>query len=207
MSGRNYVVPIDFAGQRWVKIPHGEVAWRLRDWDWRGDTARFFEYARVRTFAIGICRLSARSRCHIRVDCVRALREIDRPLANPILRMGGRTLSVRGTIPAGHHFIIAPDLRGVVYDRDWRRTTSLTVTSTGPQRVDRRQAFACDAASAVWLEIGLLASERSVSLERAIDKRGWASWSKARSPLPIAKVSWTSPSQPVPSVSNPVNLP
>ena len=53
ISGRDYVVPIDFVGPRDVEIPNGEVAWSSAAWGWRMST-KHANYASQRQFPPGI---------------------------------------------------------------------------------------------------------------------------------------------------------
>jgi len=49
---RDYAVPIDFTGRRWVEIPSGEVAWYQACWGWRMDT-KHCDYATIAEVRLG----------------------------------------------------------------------------------------------------------------------------------------------------------
>ena len=152
---RDYVVPIDFTGRRWIEIPNGEVAWRLGSWGWRSDTEKSFRYDQVRAISIGIGFLPAHSTCRVQVEGLRALREIETALVDPTFTVGGQTVQLRGTIPAGHHFIIAAQGPCATFDPNWNPGPSLPRTGElhGPALIP---SFSFQTPSpSVWLEIGL----------------------------------------------------
>ena len=53
LGNRDYVVPIDFAGRRYVEIPNGEVTWASSSWGWRMET-KSNDYSQVRRANIGV---------------------------------------------------------------------------------------------------------------------------------------------------------
>ncbi len=53
-TARDYTIPVNFTGRRWVEIPTGEQAWRIRDWGWTLATRKTMDYQYVNAVSIGL---------------------------------------------------------------------------------------------------------------------------------------------------------
>jgi len=164
---RDYVVPIDFTGRRWIEIPCGEVAWRLRRWGWRSETGKFFRYDNVRSIAIGVGHVPAKTSCRVQVEGIRALAEVPATLVNPRLEVGGRNVTLSGTIPAGWHFIIRPDLSAATFDPNWKRGPVLEAKVSVQPTAEQTTVFSCRSSSShsPWLEIGVQIQGNELSIQ------------------------------------------
>ncbi|MCX7417863.1 MAG: hypothetical protein NTY25_15495 [Planctomycetia bacterium] len=152
---RDYVVPIDFTGRRWVEIPNGEVAWRLRDWGFRHGSEKSFRYDKVREISIGLGYLPAHANCHVQVEGLRALRESEPAIVDPVFSVNGISVKIRGSIPSGHHFILPSKGPCLTFDPNWKPGPTLACTGElhGPSR---HAAFSFQASEpSVWLEAGV----------------------------------------------------
>ena len=67
ISGRDYVVPVDFTGTREIEIPNGEVAWAFGGWGWRMDT-KHADYAHQHACHIGFGHLPAKTKPWLEVQ-------------------------------------------------------------------------------------------------------------------------------------------
>ncbi|MEI8341220.1 MAG: hypothetical protein WCH43_06745 [Verrucomicrobiota bacterium] len=134
---RDYVVPIDFIGRRYVEIPNGEVSWASGIWGWRMGT-KSNNYAKPGQIKIGFGQLPSRSSASVKVEQLTALGEISAPLVNPMVRVGSGQIRVQGTVPTGCFLEYDGGNEAVVYDEDWRRRAALPVRAenalapTGP---------------------------------------------------------------------------
>ena len=126
LGRRDYVVPIDFSGRRYVEIPNGEVSWASGAWGWRMET-KSTDYAKVRRVQIGFGQLPAGGKAEVRVEQLTALGEIPVPLQNPVIHLGAGQLRVLGTVANGDFLQYAGGDKAIVYDENWRRRTELSV--------------------------------------------------------------------------------
>ena len=61
LGSRDYLLPIDFEGRRYVEIPNGEVSWASSAWGWRMET-KSSDYSRVHRVKIGFGELPSHKR-------------------------------------------------------------------------------------------------------------------------------------------------
>ena len=126
LGHRDYVVPIDFAGRRYVEIPNGEVSWASSAWGWRMET-KSTDYAKVRRVKIGFGELPTRKQTTIQVEQLTALGEISVALENPVVQVGAGQLRVRGGVPSGHFLQYTGGDKAIVFDENWRRQAEIAV--------------------------------------------------------------------------------
>ncbi len=126
LGSRDYVVPIDFTGRRYVEISNGEVSWASSAWGWRMET-KSTDYAKVHRVKIGFGELPPRSQATVKVEQLTALGEIHVALENPVVRVGAGQLRVRGTIPRGHFLQYTGGDKAVLYDENWHRLAEFSV--------------------------------------------------------------------------------
>jgi hypothetical protein len=127
ISGRDYVVPIDFTGPRDVEIPNGEVAWSSAAWGWRMGS-KHANYARQRSCRLGFGHLPPKTKASVRVENLAALAEIPARLENPVIRVGAGTLTVRGVVASGQYLCYKGGDSAAVCDENWNRLRDLPVT-------------------------------------------------------------------------------
>jgi hypothetical protein len=150
---RDYVIPLDFTGQRDVVIPHGEVAWARADWGWRMET-KHNDYGNVRRVKVGLPQMARAGTSTATVTNLRALAEIARPLVDPVVRVGERVLRLRGTVPSGH-YLKYENGRAWVFDPDWRARGELAVAGTlvAPAGAARYRVEDAGEGAVPWLEL------------------------------------------------------
>jgi hypothetical protein len=120
IPGRDYVLPIDFTGPRDVEIPNGEVAWADGRWGWRMETKRA-DYAHVGWCRLGYGFLPAGKKASVRIEGLQALGEVPAALANPVIRTGTGTLTVKGSVASGQYLQYEGGATAAVYDENWNR--------------------------------------------------------------------------------------
>jgi hypothetical protein len=155
---RDYVIPVDFEGVRYVEIPCGEVSWARADWGWRMGT-KTMDYAKVAQCRIGLGMVPAQSSALVRVRRLAALAERHVLLANPRIRVGEGSLRVDGSITTGNYLVYSGGDTVAVYDPNWHHLDQLHVSAgsfvaqKGPNNVLIERS---DRDSMPWLECQFL---------------------------------------------------
>ena len=120
LARRDYVVPIDFSGRRYVEIPNGEVSWASSDWGWRMET-KSADYSKVRTVEIGFGQLPPGRKATVKVEQLTALGEIPVTLKNPVVQIGSGQLRVQGAIGSGQFLQYTSGDHATLYDENWHQ--------------------------------------------------------------------------------------
>jgi len=154
ISGRDYVVPIDFVGPRDVEIPNGEVAWSMAAWGWRMSTKRT-DYAQQREFRLGIGYLPPGTKASVHVEGLAALAEVPARLENPVVHVGAGALTVHGQIESGQYLQFEGGDSAAVFDENWNKLGDLRVTRTGYSMPSGFSPISIHSASKAspWLEV------------------------------------------------------
>ena len=126
LSGRDYVVRVDFTGPRDIVIPNGEVAWASGDWGWRMDTKRV-DYAHQQGCRMGFVRLPAQAKASVLVENLTALGELPTALDHPVIHTGAGSLTVDGTVASGHYLQYTGGPTAGVFDENWHKLADLPV--------------------------------------------------------------------------------
>ncbi|MEI6193138.1 MAG: hypothetical protein WCS42_02290 [Verrucomicrobiota bacterium] len=126
LARRDYVVPIDFSGRRYVEIPNGEVSWASSDWGWRMET-KSADYSKVRTVQIGFGQLPPGGNANVKVEQLTALGEIPVTLRNPVVHIGSGQLRVQGDVGSGQFLQYTGGDKATLYDANWHQLGELPV--------------------------------------------------------------------------------
>lgn len=126
IPGRDYVVPVNFKGRRYIEIPNGEAAWANGFWGWRMGSKRT-DYERVNTLKLGFGHIPKQTNARIKVEGLKALKEIDTELVNPVIHTGKGTLEVSGNIASGQYLEYKCGDKVTVYDENWNKVKELPV--------------------------------------------------------------------------------
>ena len=157
--GRDYAVPIDFTGRRYVEIPHGEAAYALTKWGWRFGTSKGVDYSKVGGLALGFGYLPPGSEANIKITGLKALKEIPVTLVDPMVVTAQGTLTVKGQVPADHYLEYQGGATATVYDANWNKVAEL------PAQADKFTIVSGASAVTIktgqpgplpWLEVQLL---------------------------------------------------
>lgn len=140
---RDYVAKVDFTGWRTVCIPSGEASWAEGNWGWRFG-AKHFDYAEVRSVALGFGEIPARTAPRVKISHLRPLVDTPSKLVNPVIRTGAGSLTVNGEIETGCYLRYQGGDEATVHDRNWKKLKTLSVVRDGflmpagfaPVRVD-----------------------------------------------------------------------
>ena len=124
ISGRDYVVPVDFTGPRDIEIPNGEAAWASGRWGWRMAT-KHADYARQGTCRLGFVHVPPRTKVSVRVDRIAALAERPAALEDPVIRIGTGAVRFKGAVASGEYLQYEGGSSAVVYDENWNKRREL----------------------------------------------------------------------------------
>jgi len=119
IPGRDYVVPIDFTGPRYVEIPNGEAAWSSGAWGWRMDT-KCADYSRVAWCRLGFGFVPAGKKASVLVEDLKALGEVPVGLRNPVIRTGEGSLTIKGPVESGQILQYEGGDTATVFDENWK---------------------------------------------------------------------------------------
>lgn len=164
LGQRDYVVPVDFIGQRYVEIPNGEVAWASGAWGWRMET-KSTDYSKVHRVRIGFGEVPPGVHARVKVERLTALGEIPVALQNPVVRVGSGQIRLRGGVPAGHYLQYAGGNQAIVYDGNWNQRAKLPVEPAGCLMPAGPVEVGVDVAQPgplPWLEVQFLTTGTSI---------------------------------------------
>ena len=166
VGSRDYIVPIDFAGRRYIEIPNGEVCWARGDWGWRMET-KSNDYAHVRQVKIGFGQMAPHSTSTVKVEQLTALGEIPVELLNPVIHLNDRQLEVRGSIPSGHFLQYAGGDSAKLFDENWRQQGELPVKKTDALIPHGSVTFSLsieDPKPRPWLDLQVLTTSNAIQV-------------------------------------------
>jgi hypothetical protein len=124
---RDYVVPIDFSGRRYVEIPDGEAAWAEGRWGWRMGTCKIADYGKVPWTRLGFGKVPGGTTATVRVEGLKALAEIPAELVDPVVHAGTGVLRITGKIATGEYLAYSGGDHASVCDRNWNKLRDLSV--------------------------------------------------------------------------------
>ncbi len=164
---RDYVVRLDFRGQRQVVIPNGEVSWANGYWGYRINTKSFNYVQPVRTIHMGLGYIPARTHPEVRVSNLRTLGERPSELRDPVVRLGDGTLRVTGAVATGDYLQFQGGDRVQVYDRNWNHKADLPVETRNfimPQGAAAVQVTVADDAPRPWISTQFITRGEAIPL-------------------------------------------
>jgi hypothetical protein len=163
---RDYIVPIDFTGQRYVEIPSPQVSWADSRWGFVGDFKRW-RGNWIRNVNIWIDDVPANTTSSIVVEDMRFLPEQASALVNPSIEFGDGSLEIDGTIPTDRYLWYQGGSTVGVYDLNWDKLEDLRVKGTNSRSsvgdidisiVNNNEG------SDPWLEVQFFAQDRPMSV-------------------------------------------
>ena len=169
-TARDYTVPVNFTGRRWIEVPTGEASWRIRDWGWNGST-RWLDYQYINAVSVGFGHIPSNTTCSVLVEELTALAETAEALVAPTITLGGESILLSNSIPSESHFVLDEDGIFTVYDTNWNPLFFQTLESYDSQQANffqaletNQTAFGIQSASStnIWLEVGVQASAEAI---------------------------------------------
>jgi hypothetical protein len=123
---RDYVIPIDFEGWKYIEIPNGEVSWAMEEWGWRMHT-KCMDYNRVQKVNIGLGKVPANHRVSIIVRNMRALAEFAESRSDAVLNINDKAIPLAGGIYPGDYIYCDGSNAVTVYDYNWQLQKSYKI--------------------------------------------------------------------------------
>jgi hypothetical protein len=124
---RDYVIPIDFEGRRYIEIPDPQVSWSdarfpiTSAWKrWSGHT--------VKSVKTGFATVPPSTKAAVFVEDIRLLPEKESALINPVVECGNGTISINGTIPSDRYIWYKGGDKVDVFDLNWNQLEELPAT-------------------------------------------------------------------------------
>ena len=159
---RDYVVPLDFIGEREIEIPSGEVAWGHPRWSWHDHASRF-SYRNIRKVRVGFGSVPAKTHAKAIVTNLRPLQKVSCELQDLAIKLGsGSELVVQGIIPRDHYLWYRGGDNVGLYDLNWNRVGEMPL---------RKQNFVFPAGS-FSVELKGIDSKRNPWLELQFFTKG-----------------------------------
>ena len=166
IPGRDYVVPIDSSGRRYVEIPKGEVSWADGRWGWRTAT-HHANYGHVGRLHLGFGSVPGKTHASVVVHNLRALREMSTQLKDPVIRIGplrqaqGRQGELRctGAVQTGEYLEYTGGQTARVYDRNWNLLRELPVETQSflmPKGEETVTIGGADGGHVPWLDVQIM---------------------------------------------------
>ena len=126
-GNRDYAVPLNFMGRRYIEIPNGEAYWADAAWGgpMRSEAVRY-DY-KADWYKLGFGEIPAGATAQVSVEGLQALHESESELHNPVIQVNGGRLAVQGSIKSNHYLEYKGGATAVVYDPDWNRLAELPV--------------------------------------------------------------------------------
>lgn len=155
IPGRDYVVPIDFTGRRYIEIPKGEVSWADGRWGWRTAT-HHADYRGVGRVHLGFGAIPGKTRASAVVHSLRALREISTQLKDPVVQIGQGMLRCAGVLRTSEYLEYTGGKNAQVYDCNWNLLRELPVEMQNflmPKGAETITIAGADGDPAPWLDV------------------------------------------------------
>ncbi|HWD94307.1 MAG TPA: LamG-like jellyroll fold domain-containing protein [Verrucomicrobiae bacterium] len=154
IGGRDYVVPVNFSGERTIEIPNGEAAWYKTGFGANGATYGTFNYTNVNQFQLFLGHVPAGVSASVQVSSIQTMQEDQSTgLVNPVLSLNGNSVIVAGTIAYNNYLTYSGGAGAQIYDANWNYLTTLLVTGSALTAVNGNNAFSVTASNSpnVWL--------------------------------------------------------
>lgn len=166
---RDYIVPLDFTGKRYVEIPSPQASWAEARWPflnaykrWRGN--------RITKISLGIDRIQPNSTASVLLEDLRFLPERPSALVNPTIQVGVSSLTIEGTVASDRYLWYQGGAQVGVYDLNWNKLEDLPVLLNGAEAASGDVDLAIHnhhEAGDPWLEIQFFVKDAPMPVERS----------------------------------------
>jgi hypothetical protein len=152
IAGRDYVVPIDFTGEKYVEILNGEVAWHEERWGWRMAT-KHTRYSMVTWFRTGFCRIPPATCTRIKVRNIKLLKELHVPLKELVVGSAGGRLTVEADMRTGDYVEYDGADTVVIYNGNYHEKQRVKVRRDGFTAATGYDTYTFSGDREVWIEV------------------------------------------------------
>ena len=163
-GNRDYVVPIDFKGKRYIEIPDPQVSWSdsrialTSEYKrWKGHT--------VNSVAVGFASVPAKTEASVFVEDIRLLPEVNSALNNPVVHCGNGTISIKGTIASDRHIWYKGGDKAQIYDLNWNKLEDLPVVVRNAKVPSGRSDISIknnNTSGTPWLEVQFFVKDKPI---------------------------------------------
>ncbi|MBD0400609.1 hypothetical protein [Flammeovirga sp. EKP202] len=167
---RDYAIPVNFSGRKWIEIPTGEQGWRVRNWHWCPKTKKVIHYHNIKKISVGLGYVPADTKASVTIEELQALKEINEGLVNPQFTVGGQSFKIKNTIATGNHFELKTDGNFVIYDEYWNKLSEQKVKMKKQPTTLSQLKIESKDSKAIWLEVGLQGISESMEIPEEASK-------------------------------------
>ena len=151
---RDYIVVLDFKGERDIVIPCGEASWADARWGWRMET-KGSQYGELKKVSLALGHVPPKTNVDIKVSNLRVLPEVSTEVVNPIINLGTGSLQIMGKVAIESYLWYQGGDSVGVYDLNWKKLADLPVKKTNfivPKGAVKLSLESKEANPAPWLE-------------------------------------------------------
>ena len=163
IAGRDYVVPIDFTGEKYVEILNGEVAWHEERWGWRMAT-KHTRYSMVTWFRTGFCHIPSSTRAKVTVKDIKLLKEIHVPLKELVIASPGGRLTVEADMRTGDYVEYDGADTAVIYDGNYHEKQRVKVRRDGFTAATGYDIYTFSADRGAWIEVQMTTQGKAMEV-------------------------------------------
>eukprot|EP00521_Asterionellopsis_glacialis_P008109 CAMPEP_0195287524 /NCGR_PEP_ID=MMETSP0707-20130614/4546_1 /TAXON_ID=33640 /ORGANISM="Asterionellopsis glacialis, Strain CCMP134" /LENGTH=1015 /DNA_ID=CAMNT_0040347285 /DNA_START=99 /DNA_END=3146 /DNA_ORIENTATION=+ len=123
---RDFVVPIDFVGKRYIEIPDPQVSWSVARWPISKAWKRWSPgESSVTSVYVGLVTIPAKTRSSVFVERMQFLPEKISMLKNPVIKCGKGSISITGDVHSDSYIWYKGGDKAKVYDLNWNEKDEL----------------------------------------------------------------------------------
>jgi hypothetical protein len=164
---RDYIVPLDFKGERNIIIPCGEAAWADVRWGWKMET-KGSQYGELKKVSMAIGKVPPKTHVDIKISNLRVLPEIPTEVTNPTVNINSGSMQITGKVSSDSYLWFQGGDTVGVYDLNWKKISDLAVKKQkfiAPKGFVKLSMEYKDIEPAPWLEWQFFVKDSPMILE------------------------------------------
>jgi hypothetical protein len=166
IAGRDYIIPIDFVGKKYIEILNGEVSWHDSNWGWRMAT-KSTRYEMVTYFKTGFCYIPPKTATSIIVEDMKLLKEIQSPIDKLKISNNVGNLIIFGEIHTGDYIEYNGGDSALIYDGNYKNKREEKIENNNFQVINGYNKFDFSTESTsnhAWLEIQMMTEGNKIKI-------------------------------------------
>lgn len=163
IAGRDYVVPIDFTGEKYIEILNGEVSWHEERWGWRMGT-KHTRYSMVTWFRTGFCHVPAATKTSIKVKDIKLLKEINVPLQELSIANSNGSIKISGDFQTGDYIEFDGKDMAVISDANFHPKQTVKVENNNFTAKAGYDTYSFSADKQAWIEVQMTTEGEGIVL-------------------------------------------
>merc|ERR1712157_513107 len=169
---RDYAIPINFSGRKWIEVPNCEQGWRLRNWSWSAKTKKFCDFRKISEISIGLGYIPANTKANVSIEHLQALEEILEPIENATITVGDHSVALDSVINPYNHFTVHSEGNFTVYDENWNMLSVEFVGEFLPSDISDFLMESKTSSRKIWLEATVQVSNETKN-STSMDQESW----------------------------------